>query len=370
LHKWLGILSGIVVVIISLTGCIYVFQDELKLYFYPERYYIQNQVDAKQHLPVSEFFVLAQKAINEKEKISRLDLYPAKDRTWVFRASKNDNEAFGHWNYQIYYKRVFINPYSGEVQAVENTKYEFFNLVLQAHMNLLLGKKIGHAVVGISTIIFVILLLSGIVLWWPKKWKKKTLKKAFSLSFAVKWKRLVYDLHQVLGFYSFFLALIIALTGLVFAYPGFKDFYIKTIDIFDSKVTQQTENVYPSVKLHTVDAALDYTIATHRDADMMSLRLRGDEGKQDIQVRLQKNKTSDFLWYYFDLNTGRIENIKSDESNSVGNQAAAMNYDLHTGGLGGIGLKSLYFILSLICASLPITGYLIWLNKRKKTKKH
>lgn len=366
LHKWLGILSGIVVVIISVTGCIYVFQEELKLYFYSERYIIQHPTASVRHMPVSTLFEIAQKELGSTAKISRLDLYPAKDRTWIFRATKNDNEAFGHWNYQTYYKRVFVNPYSGEVQAVENTKYEFFNLVLQAHLNLLLGKKIGHPVVGISTIIFVLLLISGIILWWPKKWKKKTLNKAFKLSFAVKWKRLVYDLHQVLGFYSFLFALVIAVTGLVFAYSGFKEVYIKTIDLFDRQAAHHIDKEFPKVQLFSLDEALDYTLSRHGDADMMSLRMRGDDGKQDIQIRLQKNKTSDFIWYYFDLTNGQIENIKMDDTNSVGNQAAALNYDLHTGGIGGIGLKIIYFVLSLICASLPITGYLIWLNKRRK----
>ena len=364
LHKWLGIISGIVLLIVSLTGCIYVFQDELKLQCYPERYYIQNPNEASHHLPVSTLMQQAQQALPEKEKISRVDLYPAKDRTWIFRASKNDKDAFGHWNYQKYYKRVFVNPYTGEVQAVENTKWEFFNLVLQMHQTLLLGKKVGHAVVGISTILFVLILLSGIVLWWPKKWKLKTVKKGLKLSFDVKWKRLIYDLHNVLGFYSLWFGLLLSITGLVFAYPKFKEVYIKTIDVFQKEAHPQLKPAH--VQLFSLDAVLDYTLKAHPKADMMSLRLRAEDGKQDIQVRLQKNKTSDFVWYYFNLKEGHIEQIKTDESNSIGNQAAALNFDLHTGGIGGIGTKILYFFLSLCCASLPVTGYMMWLNKKKK----
>jgi len=120
------------------------------------------------------------------------------------------------------------------------------------------------------------------------------------------------------------------------------------------------------MQLFSLDAVLDYTLKAHPKADMMSLRLRAEDGKQDIQVRLQKNKTSDFVWYYFNLKEGHIEQIKTDESNSIGNQAAALNFDLHTGGIGGIGTKILYFFLSLCCASLPVTGYIMWLNKKKK----
>ncbi|MGO3806903.1 MAG: PepSY-associated TM helix domain-containing protein [Sphingobacterium sp.] len=366
LHKWLGLFSGIIVFILSITGCIYVFQDELKLLVYPERYYIQEPVSSSEALPVSELLKIAQQAISSNEKISRLDLFPAKDRTWIFRAAQTNEHAFGHWNYQKYYKRVFVNPYSGEVQAVENTKYEFFQIVLQLHLNLLLGKKVGHALVGASTILFTVLLLSGIVLWWPKKWKRKPIKRGLTLSFNVKWKRLIYDLHNVLGFYSLLIALIFAITGLVFAYPKFKEGYINAFNFVDRSMLDASAKVIPQVKLHALDDALAYTLRKHPSADMMSLRLKANGDKQDIQVRLQKDKTSDFVWYYFNLKDGHIVDVKMDETNRLGDQIAAMNYDLHVGNIYGIGTKFLYFFMSLICASLPVTGFMMWVNKTKK----
>ena len=45
-----------------------------------------------------------------------------------------------------------------------------------------------------------------------------------------------------------------------------------------------------------------------------------------------------------------------------------MNYDLHVGQIGGLTTKIIAFLASLICASLPITGFIIWLGKRKKSK--
>ena len=80
-----------------------------------------------------------------------------------------------------------------------------------------------------------ILTISGVVLWWPKKWKNKLVKKAIWVDFSVKWKRLVYDLHNVLGFQTFLLALIIAYTGLIFAFPGLKK---STIQFFIRFATQ------------------------------------------------------------------------------------------------------------------------------------
>ncbi|MGE8242176.1 MAG: PepSY domain-containing protein, partial [Sphingobacterium sp.] len=105
LHKWLGIITGIIVFILSITGCIYTFQDELKLWAYPEKYFIPLVDSSSDPLPLSTLLHNAQHSLDEGQKISRIDLYPAKDRTWVFRAIKTDEKAFGHWNYYRYYKR-------------------------------------------------------------------------------------------------------------------------------------------------------------------------------------------------------------------------------------------------------------------------
>lgn len=373
IHKWLGLLSGLVIVIISLTGSIYVFHDDLKLMFYPEKYYLNTPIpnDSSQPLPVSTLTEIAQKALLEDEEITRIDLYPAKNRTWVFRAVQTDEDAWTYASYFVYNKRVFVNPYNGEIQKIENSKTEFFQLILQMHLNLLLGKKIGKSVVAISTILFVILTLSGLVLWWPKKWTRKKIRKHFRLDWSAKWKRLNYDFHNVLGFYSLLIALLLGFTGLVFAYPSLKSTYIYTFNqLEDSNVAMhQTFDFVPQPTSHTLDNALKYVLQKHSEADMMSIRLKKNAEVQDIQVRLKKDRTGRYLWYYFNQKDGQITEVKSSAHAKLGDRMAGMNYDLHVGNFGGIFTKIMYFIASLICASLPITGFIIWINKQKKLTK-
>lgn len=375
LHKWLGLAVGLIIVVVSITGCIYVFYDDLKMVIYPDRYSIQenNMPADMQALPLANLIEIANNNLPENEKVTRVDLYLEKDRTWIFRASKTDADKTLYHNYMVYYKRVFINPYNGKVLFVENTKYEFFQMVLQLHQNLLLGKKVGHTLVSISTIIFIILTLSGLVLWWPKKWKKKLVKKSVWVDFSVKWKRLVYDLHNVLGFQTFIFALLIAFTGLIFSYPGFKKFTATTINaITNTKTENKLVGAEQNVTLNTnniLNESLVYAIAKNPNADMMSVRLRDSDEDQDIQVRLEKNKTSVFKWYYFSQADGKLLNVKSNTNQGIGDGLIAMNFDLHTGYIWGYPTKILAFIVSLICASLPITGAIVWWNKRPKKKK-
>ena len=46
-----------------------------------------------------------------------------------------------------------------------------------------------------------------------------------------------------------------------------------------------------------------------------------------------------------------------------------MNYDIHIGAIGGLAGKIIAFLASLICASLPVTGTLLWYGKKFKKKK-
>lgn len=372
LHKWLGLLSGIVVVIVSLTGCIYVFHDDLKTIVYPIKYYRTdvNRVTSGETLPLSTLVTKAEEALGKGKKVSRVDLYPAADRTWVFRAMEVDESKNVFWDYYTYYDRVFINPYTGQVQQIEDSKTEFFQLVLQAHMNLLLGKAIGKPLVAWSTILFIVLIISGIPLWWPKKWKGKPLRRSLWLSFKAKKKRFNYDLHNVLGFHTWLLALILCLTGLVFAYPSFKTEYVS---FFNGMHASESEGEavrfkpVPQVYPNSLDNALLYSLKQHPTADMMSIRLRGATAEMDdIQIRLCKDKTSNFVWYYFARPEGQIAKVLTSQNLKTGDKLASMNYDLHVGSIGGLWTKILAFVVSLICASLPITGFIIWMNKTTK----
>lgn len=375
LHKWLGLIAGAVVFLVSLAGAVYVFQDDLKVLVYPERYLLPEAAHGEAK-PLSELIAIAQKQLPEGQKITRVDLYPAKDRTWAFRAVATDPEGFGLNNYFHYYKRVFLNPYTGEVAAVENALREFFQLTVELHMHLLLGRTYGTPIVACNAAVFILMLLSGIVLWWPKNSKRKTLKRRFWFSKEIKRKRLNYDLHQVLGFYSFFFALLIATTGLVYGSTAFKEAYVNFFNTISpsSKTAPKAVSdpayipqVYTS---NALDNTLAYALKKHPEAHMMSIRLRGEDSPTvDVQVRLQEGRTGDFVWYYVRRADHRIDHIDRSATLTGGDKLLALNYDIHTGNIAGWPTKILNFLIALFCASLPVTGYILYAHKQKGLRK-
>jgi uncharacterized iron-regulated membrane protein len=74
--------------------------------------------------------------------------------------------------------------------------------------------------------------------------------------------------------------------------------------------------------------------------------------------------------YRFHPRTGQLLMAQLHESKSNGKKLADMNYDLHTGLILGLGGKAIAFTVSLICASLPVTGFLVWRGRQHNRKKH
>lgn len=369
LHLWLGIGSGIVVLIVSLTGCIYVFSDELKETFYHDRFFIQPSEAAP--MPISILREKAQEALGTEYQISRSEVYPAKDRSWIFRATETNPEGFGHWNYYTYYWRVYVNPYNGEILHIEDSRNEFFQLVLSTHLSLLLGDQIGGAIVGYSTLIFIFLLLSGLVLWWPKKMRINSFKRGLTIKWKASFRRFNYDLHNTAGFYILLPALVLAITGVVYSF-AWVDQSVQYV--FDGGKTVEKRQIPESIPTNEVvydalDNSLIQVLQKHSTADLLSLRFRkGETAPIDIQVRFEKRKTHLFAWYYFDRNTGNL--LMEYGSNTVkgGEKGRTMNFDLHVGSIGGMPTRILAFLISLVCASLPVTGFIIWYKRHKKRK--
>jgi uncharacterized iron-regulated membrane protein len=72
-------------------------------------------------------------------------------------------------------KSVFVNPYSGKIIGTINKENDFFGIVLQLHRSLFLG-DVGKVITGTSALLFIVMLITGIIIWWPRN--KEVLKQS------------------------------------------------------------------------------------------------------------------------------------------------------------------------------------------------
>ena len=363
IHLWLGLSSGIIVFIIAITGCLYAFQEEIQNI--TEEYRFVAKEDAPFLLP-SKLEAIARKAMPNKT------LHAVK-----YNGTEKSAEAIFYHYEPTYYHIVYLNPYSGKVLEKVNMEEGFFPFILDGHFYLWLPNEIGQTVVACATLIFLFMLISGFILWYPKNKKAAEQRFRFKWKKGLKWKRKNYDLHNITGFYVMSIALIFAITGLVWGFPWFAYGYYTLIGgekslVYEDPISQK------SIRLETIKNPLDKTFVYMQKEypNAKSIEVHPPES-DTASIAANANLDEGTYWKtdyrYFDqytLEEKEVKNIYGKLKNaSVSDKVMRMNYDIHTGAVLGLTGKIFAFLISLLIASLPITGFLIWYGRRnKKTK--
>lgn len=360
IHLWLGLASGLIIVFLGITGCILAFQREIEDVTQDYRF-VRNE--HKEFLAPSKLQSIAMAALPGKEV--HAVAYEGKDKaaTVIFFALEPE-----------YYYNVYLNPYSGELLKVKNMDRDFFRVVLMGHFYLWLPEQIGQPIVASATLIFVIMLISGIILWWPKN--KGAAKQRFTIKWNAKWRRKNYDLHNVLGFYASWVAIILGLTGLIWGFEWFaKSVYSiaggKGSIIYQEPISDTTRKT--NLAQPAIDIVWQKMKTNYPNAEVIEVHPPVTNASP---IAANANPDASTYWkadyVFYDQYTfeelpatsiyGRLAKA------SLADKLIRMNYDVHTGAIIGIAGKILMFFASLIAASLPITGFYIWRGRNKKKK--
>ena len=376
LHLWFGLSVGIIVFIVSLTGTLYVFKDEIQNSLRKEAIYVK-ETSAE---PIS-IHVLKEKVsteLNEKFPLNSLEIPLDKNKAYRFLYYEKNKKGWNYFEEVKINKLVYVDQYNGKILAVYDEKYNFFNILKYIHWSLLLNSEWGKYVVGIPTVLFIIMLITGIVLWWPKNKKARKGRFWFSWENVKTWKRKNYDLHNVLGFYASFIALLMSVTGIYFAYP-----YVKNVIHFTlsgvANLPKDKEIKSPDSLMAKNSSVYDLTAQQTRKlyAESASFRIplsgKNKKGKDlkniPITIYGEEGKFSERNTLVFDKYSGKLLANKPHQQLSNAEKYANANYDIHTGSYFGLFGKIIWFITGLICTSLPVTGFLVWWGKQKKQGK-
>jgi uncharacterized iron-regulated membrane protein len=264
------------------------------------------------------------------------------------------------------------------VLKVKNMENDFFRFILNGHFYLWLPHQIGQTIVASATLIFVLMLITGIVLWFPKN--KAAIKQRFTIKRKARWRRKNYDLHSVFGFYSFFIALIFAITGLVFGFEWFAKSYYYTLSGGKQMVqyTQTLSDTTFTPTLPTINAIdIIWNKTRLENPTKQTIEIHYPETKHDA-IEASTNSDASTYWqndnHYYDQYTLQEIEVKHlygkfNNQLSTADKLMRMNYDIHTGAIFGLTGKIIAFFISLIIASLPITGFLLWYGRHYKKGK-
>jgi uncharacterized iron-regulated membrane protein len=246
-----------------------------------------------------------------------------------------------------------------------NKDTDLFGTILQVHRSLYLGDA-GKIITGISALIFLVMLISGIVLWWPGR--KGLSKKQFTIQKHAPKKKRLYDLHSVLGFYAAWVLVFTSITGLIWSFKWVE----KTMYAISGSEFSERKKYHSEFREDLEALPIDKIVARagflYRNCDECFINMPEDSAGV-FRLTLQYDdggfyKRTDQL--FIEQYTGELLKAQLFEEASAGERLKATNYNIHTGKVFGITGQFIVFFAALIAASLPVTGFLMWRGKRKR----
>jgi len=356
-HLWLGLASGIILFLVCFSGTVLTFEKEIKNIFAED-----FKVSGTQTMEIEALTEVLQ----QEGEVSSVSIPAEAGKSYEFRVKTSPEDRRG--------TTFYVDPYTGDyMQTKKSSLDDFFMWNFRMHRWLLLDSVIGRPIVGIATIIFFILSLSGVVLWFPKKLKWKNMKSGFKIKTSANWKRINHDLHNTLGFYACIVLVIMTLTGLFWSFEWYRE---AGSAVLGTKVFNRGGGPSFTSNENITDAD-EASIASIYNISSEELNYEGtttisfpSEREQVYKVRKTNDNgwspvTSDQLEIDRD---GTVLNKEIFSEKPLNVQVASLIKPIHTGEIFGTFSKIIYFLACLIATTLPVTGTLIWLNKMKKKK--
>jgi len=335
LHLYIGLAAAFFLVCISLSGAIIAFEPELNHVFHPQ---LTDVTPVGQHMNWDEFRTRVEQQ-SPGWKLIRFYFPDRPDRSTYVRLRNLTTHKIRH---------VYVNQYSGTVLGSTEDGSNWIIKVHDLHVNFLSG-KIGNQIVTWSTVCLLLLSLSGVVLWWPRR--------IFRFKRGVPGARFNRELHLTVGFWSSIAMLAFAVTGLSLHY--------QTGKLLDLLNTPKSATSMPG---H--GTSIEGMMATAREAlpGAEIPRLLLSEKKGDpvfLYMRFPEDKTpAGRSFTTLDPKTGAVLSVGSSRTAPL-MQTALVQWtrEVHTGTLLGMPSKILAAGFALMLTVLAITGPLMWLNK-------
>lgn len=358
LHLWLGLPIGVVIVLMCLSGFVLVWEEDVRRLLHPERYRISSTQPTAEVAPLPIDTLLERVAQSHGElRLSSIRI-PSNAQAVITLQERGG-------------RILYVDPYTARVQAEANLKdQDVFTWIRGLHRHLQDGSRTwGRAIVHYSTLGFVLILISGIVLWWPKG--KKQLEHRLKIKTDASRQRLYSDLHISLGFYLTTGLLVLSLTGLVWAFPSFGSALSATVGAGEGagQGSSQTWRA-PARKL------MPEPEVVHRLASDLRKRYQGGSYTIELTPAEAYVYTHPLLGtpeernrYLYNKDTGAVEAAQPWSSAPRSHKFRAWVKALHYGTWLGYASKVLTALVTLLGATLPLTGYYLYVKKRPKKRK-
>lgn len=346
LHTWTGLVVGLVLVLVSVTGAVLVFRPSLESKLDPVRFTV---VPGPARRPLDELVARARTAhpANELESV-RLFGDPSAS-VWVYFSNKD---------------YVHVNPYTGDVLGTRPRYGVGFGWIEGLHKYLLLESNTGETVNGTLALVFSGIVLTGIVLWWPAT--RRALKAGLTLNRKLSGRPWQLNLHKTFGIYAALVVLVSALTGLPIALDWVK------AGLYPLTLSKKIEPPKASPAAPTAAAFAGFDAMARRIESLLP-------GARETYIPLPKKgvvasyaiagdgphpMARSYAW----LNgaDGTVLRFTPFEANVAGFRLYYWMMALHTGLLGGWAVRIIFLLGALSVPVLVYTGTVSYLRRKSR----
>lgn len=403
IHWFLGITAGIVLLVVGFTGATLSFEKEIMKAINSDSYYVKVPDTPK--LSTKE---LLEKFSQNKPgaKINSYSFSNDADSSIVINiASEGARKGLN----------VYVNPYTAEILP-DLVGKDFFSLMLRLHRWLALSgdaREVGKQTVAISTVALIILVISGVIVYWGRI--KHAFFKSFTFKFKHKGRAFLSTMHSAIGMWVLPFYLLAALTGLYWSYGWYNNMLYSIAGVEKPQRNKQPQQQQPKQvqegekegkpqraegqkgergervqkegkpqgeRVQRGESQKSNNFDAHQKAvDMFNVFIQGQYSSASVRFP-QKGTVYSFSYldiepaHYrarntLELDTNSWQLLKNDRYNDKPLNERLMRsiLPLHTGEYFGLIGQTGMFLASSLMALFTITGFMLYINRHKKKKK-
>ena len=397
IHLWLSVPTGIIITLICFSGAMLVFEKEITEAIKPELYFVK---EAKgEAMPMQNLMEMVEETLPDSVSITGVTVFPDSMRTYQVSLSKPRRAS------------IYVNQYTGEVTG-RSERLPFFDTMFRLH-RWLLGKSSNHngiawgkLLTGICTLALVFILITGILMWLTNR--NKPLKASLAIHVTKGWGRFWHDLHVAGGIYATIFLLAVALTGLTWSFSWYRTGFYACFGVEtsaeggnhggttrggDGTSTSRGEGRHGgeghhgghygggeghgfhgggggfgfhhrSPYRHWDDILEEVAL---KNPGYRQITLKREVAEVVPEGRLSLRATDK---YSYDRRSGEITDVKLYSSEGKDTKVRSAVYMVHTGSWGGMLTRIITFLAVIIGATLPLTGYWLWIRRLTRKQHH
>jgi uncharacterized iron-regulated membrane protein len=351
-HRWFGILLGLNLAAICLTGAFSIFGESIDNMLNPK---LRTTSASQGRMITPEAALESYRKARPGIPIDRI--YTPQGALQVYRLRTGAKEQP---------LEAFIDPYSGAFLGERDRESGFVRKVAQFHISLMWG-SLGRSINGFTALASLWLLLSGLFVWWPSV--RNQLKPRLTIKNPATKKRRVFDLHNVVGIYTLPILFFSVLTGFLWAFEDFTD---SIFGVFGGKSRAQAPKGIASTGAARLSDGELLRISETQAPGSHLVKFMEPTAKNRIAEVHREWEDGDRFGHkilaFIDSETGKV--VKTDDSRTDNAATASSRFvrPLHRGLWGGDVSRILYGLAGIAPALLFITGIIKFAYRRRSRK--